>query len=166
VTVETAAAGSGQVNLACFEVGGRQYALDVTLVREIVRPAEITPLPDAPLLIEGVAELRGGMVPILDLGRVLGGEHSVESTKSRIVVLEQDGLSVGLAVEAAADVLSLDAAVLENVPELAIQTGYDVVCAVARRPDSPPVMVLSLDSILEKVHRSALRQPSQGDEAL
>ena len=46
--------------------------------------------------------------------------------------------------------------------EMLERAGYDVVCAVARRPDSPPVMVLSLDSILEKVHRSALSQSRQG----
>jgi purine-binding chemotaxis protein CheW len=158
MTTEVGSAGDGQINLACFDVGGRQYALDVAVVREIVRPQEITPLPDAPALIEGVVELRGGVVPILDLGCALGETHTVESSKSRVVVLEYDGLMLGLSVEAATDVLSLDAALLDDVPDLATQAGYDAVRAVVRRPDSAPVMVLSLESILEKVYRSALPQ--------
>jgi purine-binding chemotaxis protein CheW len=162
-TTETAVAAGGQINLACFEVGGRQYALDVALVREIVRCQEVTPLPNAPELIEGVVELRGGMVPILDLGCALGGERVVQSARSRIVVLEHDGLMLGLMVEAATDVLSLEATVLEDVPELATQAGYDAVRAVVRRPDSPPVMVLSLENILENVYRSALLHARQGE---
>ena len=153
--------GGSQINLACFEVAGRHYALDVALVREIVRSQAITPLPDAPELIEGVVELRGGVVPVLDLGCALGGEHTEQSSSSRLVVLEYDGIMIGLGVEAATDVLSLEAGFLEDLPELATQAGYDVVRAVVRRPDSPPVMVLSIESILEKVYRSAL---SRGQE--
>ncbi len=62
----------GTVNLACFEVKGQLYALEVTAVREIVRMQPIAPLPNAPSLIEGVVDLRGAVVPILDLSRVLG----------------------------------------------------------------------------------------------
>ena len=154
----TSSSGGSQINLACFEVQGRAYAIDVAHVREIVRLEEITPLPKAPDLIEGVVELRGGVVPVLDLGRVLGGERCEAGNLSRIVVLASDGLVVGLCVEAATDVLALDAAVLEDVPVLASQAGYEVVRAVVRREGSKPVMVLSLEHILESVYRSALPQ--------
>lgn len=145
-----------EINLACFEANGRQYALDVTSVREIMRDGEITPLPNAPELIEGVMELRGGVIPVLNLARVLGGERSASTSGSRVVVLECDGLLLGLIVEAATDVLSVDPALLDDVPELATQAGYDTIRAVVRRPGAAPVMVLSLESILERVYRSAL----------
>lgn len=145
-----------EINLACFEANGRHYALDVTSVREIMRDGEITPLPNAPELIEGVMELRGGVIPVLNLARVLGGERSASTSGSRVVVLECDGLLLGLIVEAATDVLSVDPALLDDVPELATQAGYDTIRAVVRRPGAAPVMVLSLESILERVYRSAL----------
>ncbi len=145
-----------EIGLACFEVGGRSYALDVILVREIVRTQEVTPLPNAPDLIEGVVELRGGLVPVLDLSRVLGGERSEVTSRSRIVVVDCDGLLLGLCVDAATDVLSIDPAVLEDVPDLATQAGYNVVRGVVRRSDAPPVMVLAVETILENVYRSAL----------
>lgn len=149
-------AGANLVNLACFEVEGRVYALDVAHVREIVRTQEITPLPMSPALIEGVAELRDGVVPVIDLGRALGGDSCQLSAAARIAVLEIDGLVLGLLVERAADVLSLDAGALEDPPSLATQAGYEAVRAVVRRPEEKPVLVLSLDHILESIYRSQL----------
>ena len=148
-----------EVSLACFEARRRSYAVDVSLVREIVRSHEVTPLPSAPDLIDGVVELRGALVPVLDLGRVLTGDRSEVTNQSRIVVLDCDGLLMGLCVDAATDVLSVNPSILEDVPELATQAGYNVVRAVVRRESEPPVMVLSVKAIMEKVYRSAL-EPS------
>lgn len=153
--------GANLVNLACFQVKQRLYALEVAHVREIVRTREITPLPMSPALIEGVAELRDGVVPVVDLGRALGGEPCEVTGRARIAVLEIDGLVLGLLVEEAADVLSLEASALEDPPSLATQAGYEAVRAVVRRPDAKPVLVLSLDHILESVYRSQL--PTQGN---
>jgi purine-binding chemotaxis protein CheW len=150
------AATGNLVNLACFALAGRLYALDVAHVREIVRMAEITPLPMSPALIEGVVELRDGVVPVIDLGRVLGGQPCEISGRARIAVLEIDELVVGLLVEQAAEVLSLDASALEDPPSLATQAGYEAVRAVVRRPGERPVLVLSVDHILESVYRSQL----------
>ena len=152
-----------QVNLACFDVGGRLYALDVSQVREIVRFQEATPLPMGPRMIEGVIDLRGAVIPVIDLSRVLGLGVTKETNQARIAVLDCDGMVFGLCVEAATDVLSLDANALEDVPELATQAGYDSVRHVVRRPGEEPVMVLSLERILEEVYRSALTTEGQGE---
>jgi purine-binding chemotaxis protein CheW len=154
---------ANQVNLACFAVRGRTYALDVAQVKEIVRLAPVTPLPKAPALIEGVIDLRGSVIPVLDLGRLLGAGPVQAGPQARIVVLEVDGLVVGVSVEAAIDVLSIDASQLEDPPALATQAGYDAVRAVVRRPDAAPVMVLSLEHLLESVYRSALPAAPEGD---
>ena len=150
------------VNLACFEVNEQIYALEVAAVREIVRVQEITPLPNAPVLIEGVIDLRGAVVPVIDLAKLLGRGTATGGMLARIVVLETDGLVLGLQVDAATDVLTIDAARLEDVPELAAQAGYDAVRHVVRREGESPVMVLSLETLIESVYRSAL--PSQADQ--
>jgi purine-binding chemotaxis protein CheW len=148
-----------EVSLACFTARRRSYAVDVSLVREVVRSHEVTPLPSAPDLIEGVVELRGALVPVLDLGRVLTGDRSEVTNQSRLVVLDCDGLLMGLCVDAATDVLSVKSSIFEDVPDLATQAGYNVVCAVVRRESEPPVMVLSVKAIMEKIYRSAV-EPS------
>lgn len=162
-TLGASVSGANLVNLACFEVSRRVYALDVAHVREIVRTQPITPLPMSPALIEGVVELRDGVVPVIDLGRALGGDRCEMSDKARIAVLEIDGLVLGLLVELASDVLSLDASALEDPPSLATQAGYEAIRAVVRRPEERPVLVLSLDHILESVYRSQLSAASGAD---
>ena len=96
------------VTLGCFEVGGHTYAIDVAQVREVVRWQSVTPLPNAPALIEGVIDLRGAVVPVVDLGRALGGAPVAPGLRTRIAVTEVDGLVMGLAVDAAVEVLSVD----------------------------------------------------------
>jgi len=152
------------VNLACFDVKGQIYALEVAHVREIVRLQEITPLPNAPALIEGVVDLRGAVIPVLDLARVLGRGQSGDGMHARIVVLEFEGLLMGLWVDAATDVLTLDPDRLEDVPTLASHAGYDAVRHVVRRPHDSPVMVLALEDLVENVYRSALRNGGSGGE--
>jgi purine-binding chemotaxis protein CheW len=147
------------VTLGCFEVGGHTYAIDVSQVREIVRWQAPTPLPKAPMLIEGVIDLRGAVVPIVDLGRALGAAPIASGARARIVVTEVDGLVMGLAVDAAVEVLAVDVAVLEDPPQLAAQIGYDVTRAVVRRAEAEPILVLSLEHVLEGVYRSALPEP-------
>ena len=148
--------GQDQVTLGCFEVGGRIYAVDVAQVREVVRWRPITPLPGAPTLIEGVVDLRGTVVPVIDLNRALGGAAVEPDPRTRIAVTEIDGMLVGLVVDAAIEVLPVPASLLEDPPALATQAGHDGVRAVVRRADAEPIIVLALEHLLEKVYRRAL----------
>lgn len=152
-------------NLACFEVCGQEYALPVANVREIVRIMPITPLPNAPRLIEGVIDLRGAVVPVLDLAKMLGRGVGQSVLSARIVVLEVEELIFGLWVSTATDVLTLKRVELEEVPVLASQTGYDVVHKVIRRPDREPIMVLSLENMISAVQRSSSGE-ALGKEAI
>ena len=150
------------VDFACFEARGRVYGIEVLQIREIVRSQEVTPLPRAPALIEGVIDLRGVVIPVIDLGRVLCGQRAEEGSETRIAILEVDGMVLGLRVDAAVDVISVEASDVDEPPALATHAGYDTVRAVVRRADAPPVLILSLEHLLESVYRSAL--PSSGVE--
>jgi len=145
-----------EVTLGCFEVAGRLIAIDVANVREVVRWQPVTPLPKSPALIDGVIDLRGALVPVVDLGRALNGSSIQPSTGTRIVVTETDGLVVGFTVDSAVEVLQVRAVSMEDPPALATQAGYDAARAVVRRPDSEPIVVLSLEYLLESVYRSVL----------
>jgi purine-binding chemotaxis protein CheW len=129
----------------------------------VVRWQPVTPLPGAPRLIEGVIDLRGSMVPVVDLARALGLGAMKTGLRARIAITEVDGLVMGLAVDAAVEVLPVDVTRMEDPPALATQTGYDAARAIVRRPDAEPVLVLSLEHLLETVYRSAL--PEREDEA-
>jgi purine-binding chemotaxis protein CheW len=153
--------GENHLTLGSFEVGGRSYALDVAQLREIVRWQPLTPLPQAPALIEGVIDLRGAIVPVIDLGRALGVDAVRSGARTRIAVAELDGLVVGLAVDAAVEILSVDADALGDPPALATQAGYAMARAVVRRAGAEPIPLLALEHILERVYRSSLAVPEE-----
>jgi purine-binding chemotaxis protein CheW len=152
-----------RVELACLEVRGQVFGVDVQQVREIVRGQELTPLPKAPRLVEGVIDLRGAIVPVVDLGRALGGAPIEAGTSARIAIVEVDGLVFGLRAGAASDVLPVAAADVQSPPALVSQAGYDAVRAVVRRRGAPPVLVLALEHVLESVYRSGIE--ARGREA-
>ena len=145
-----------QLELACFELDGACFAVDVAQVREISRCPPLAPLPHAPALIEGIADLGGRILPILDLGRVLGLAPVPDPSRARLVVLEADGLCFGLRIPPAVEVCAIPLADVETLPALATQAGYEAVRAVVRRPGATPLLVLSLEALLERVFRSAV----------
>ncbi len=144
-----------KLELACFELDGVWCAVDVAQVREISRCPPLAPLPHAPALIEGVVELHGSVLPLLDLGRVLGRAPVGELSNARLAVLEADELLFALRVGPTVDVISVALDEVEALPALATQAGYEVVRAVVRRAGAAPLLVLSLEALLERVYRSA-----------
>lgn len=154
-SVRTQSGSDSVVELACLAVKDQVYGIDVLQIREIVRWQDVTPLPKAPPLIEGVIDLRGDVIPVVDLGRALAADPVVNSVKARIVILEVDDMVFGLRVDEAVDVLSAEAKFIEEPPALATQSGYEAVRAVVRQPGAAPVMVLSLEHLLECIYRSA-----------
>jgi len=152
------------LELACFELHGQHFGIDVQHIREIVRAQTVTPLPRAPGLIEGVIDLRGAIVPVVDAGRALGDRPCSEGPRARIAILEVDGLVFGLRVDAAADVIAVAAGDVGEPPPLVAHAGYDAVRAVVRRADALPTLVLSLEHLLERVYRSALGEAGAARE--
>lgn len=146
----------GGMTLGCFEVGGHLYALDVGQVREVVRWQQPTPLPRAPALVEGVVDVRDLVIPVVDLGALLLSRPTRGSQDARIVIVAMDGLVLGLIVDAAVEVRRVEGAALDDPPALTVQAGYEAVRAVVRRGERDPILVLSLEHILESVYRSGL----------
>jgi purine-binding chemotaxis protein CheW len=155
---EAAAPQLATIELACFVLGDVTLAVDVQHLREVARCPALTPLPKAPALIEGVIDLRGRVIPVVDLGRALLDRPVVDDPLARVAVLECDGLVFGLRIGAIADVVTLSTAALEEPPALATHAGYEVVRAVLRREGAPPALVISVEHLLERIYRSARSQ--------
>ncbi|MCU0669484.1 MAG: chemotaxis protein CheW [Myxococcota bacterium] len=150
--------GDSQIELACLDVRGQSFGIDVQQVREIVRAQALVPLPRAPRLVEGVIDLRGAIVPVVDLGRALGGAPIEDIASARIAIVEVEGLVFGLRAGAASDVLAVAASDVQSPPALVAQAGYEAVRAVVRRRGAPPVLVLALEHVLESVYRSGIEE--------
>ena len=106
------------LHLVGFRVGRETFGVPIHLVHEIVRVPEITAVPDAPDYIEGVINLRGKIVSIIDLRKRFGESEITRDRKNRVMVIESDKKLVGLIVDSASEVLKLPPADVENPPNI------------------------------------------------
>lgn len=104
----TAEAQSNLLQLVSFRIGQEEYAVNVADVQEIVRLTTITAVPRAPRYVEGVVNLRGRIVPVVDLALRIGLPSQPRTSQSRIVITEIRGQTVGMRVDAVSEVLRLD----------------------------------------------------------
>jgi purine-binding chemotaxis protein CheW len=90
-----------------FRIGNEMFGVRIASVREIVRVPEITSVPSAPETVEGVINLRGKIIPVMDLRKRFGQTEILSDKKNRILVVELENKLVGLIVNAASEVLKI-----------------------------------------------------------
>ena len=109
--------GSGEVlQLVSFQLGPEEYAIDILGVQEIIRVVEITRVPNAPHYVEGVLNLRGKIIPIINLRRRLGLSSTEHTKDTRIVVVDVAHLLLGFIVDSVEEVLRLPEEFIEPPP--------------------------------------------------
>lgn len=112
------------LQLASFRLAEEEYAVDIAAVQEIVRMSSITRVPRAPSFVEGVVNLRGKIVPVIDLRRRFGMASTEQTKATRIIIVDVAGKTVGLIVDAVREVLRLDSEAVSATPEL-VASGID-----------------------------------------
>jgi purine-binding chemotaxis protein CheW len=118
-------AASGRVETISFSIGDEQYGVDIMAVREIKGWSEITHLPKQPDYVRGVLNLRGVMVPIIDL-RCRFGQGKTEATPLHVVIVVQvESRLVGLLADRVLDILSFEASQVQPVPQIARSSRVD-----------------------------------------
>ena len=104
--------------LVVFKVGDENFGIDISQVREIVRLLEITHIPKMPAFIDGVINLRGQIVTIIDLAKRLRIPSSPRGNDTRIIVVEIKENTAGMVVDSVSEVLKLSSDDIEEVPTL------------------------------------------------
>ena len=107
-----------EYQLVVFKIGDEEFGVDIAQVREIVRLLEITYMPKAPSFIEGVVNLRGQIVAIIDLAKRLGIPSRPRGDTTRVIVIEIGENTVGMIVDSVSEVLRLSSENMEEVPTL------------------------------------------------
>lgn len=102
-----------ELQVVGFRIGNETFGVRIGAVREIVRVPEITAVPSAPETIEGVINLRGKIIPVMDLRKRFGQSDIRPDKKNRILVVELEGKLVGLIVNAASEVLKISPSEIE-----------------------------------------------------
>ncbi|MFZ3091986.1 MAG: chemotaxis protein CheW [Nitrospirota bacterium] len=115
-----------------FKIGKELFGVDISNVKEIVRVPEIVKVPDTPDFIEGVINLRGRIVSVIDLKKRFRLGRVDRTKTSRILVAEMDGRVVGLLVDAASEVLRFPADSIEPPPDMVSGIGIDYITGVGK----------------------------------
>jgi purine-binding chemotaxis protein CheW len=111
---------SGELQIVVFELGAERYGVDIATVYEIIRHQPITAVPRAPAFVEGIINLRGRIVPVVDLRARLGLATSDVTKATRIVVAETAGTRVGLIVDGVSEVLIVPGDAIDPTPAVAV----------------------------------------------
>ncbi len=123
---------SRELHIVGFKVGRETYGVPITSLHEIVRVPEITAVPDAPDFMEGVINLRGKIVSVLDLRKRLGEVQAVSSRRNRILVVEHNGRLSGLIVDSASEVLKIPTSDVEPSPTEFLEGGLKCVTGLGK----------------------------------
>jgi len=115
-----------------FMLGSEEYAVDILRVREIRGLCPVTPLPNAPPHVQGVMNLRGTVVPVVDLRQALGLPKAELNKFTVIIVLSVRNRTMGFVVDSVCEVLSLSPSDIETSPDLGTRVDANVVGGIAR----------------------------------
>ncbi len=138
----------------CFALAGEAYGIPILKVREIQAEAIITRIPKSPPYMPGVINLRGAIVPILDLRQRFSLGDPPEGGRPVIIIVEVLGRTLGIRVDAVSDVVDLDGSAIKPPPELGTQAqlGREFIAGLAAQPSAQGsesmLILLDLDRLL------------------
>lgn len=154
-----------EIQIVGFRIGRETFGLPIAIVREIVRVPEITSVPNAPEYIEGVINLRGRIIPVVDLRKRFGEKVIEPSKKNRIVVVEMETRAIGLIVNSASEVLKIPPSEIE-APHTVFQEGELNYITGVGKLRGRLVMLLDLSKILQRGELRRLEDAAESAEAV
>jgi purine-binding chemotaxis protein CheW len=150
---------AGPTQFISFAIGGDQYGVDIMAVREIKGWSEITHLPRQPDYMRGVLNLRGAMVPIIDL-RCRFGQGVTEATPLHVVIVVQIGpRMVGLLADRVLDIISFEASQVQAVPRVTLASRLDFLSGLVTI-DSAMIALIDISNLLSEITKAPDEKPA------
>ena len=144
------------LQLVSFKIGDEEFGVDILRVQEINRMVEVTRVPNSPECVDGVINLRGKVIPIIDLRRRLGMPRREHNKDTRIVVVELSGKIVGFVVDAVSEVLRIPKNVTEPPPAIVSGIDAEYITAVGKLADRL-LILLDLEKVLSTEEKRSLK---------
>lgn len=145
------------LQLVTFSIGDEEFGVDILKVQEIIRTMEITKVPRAPAFVEGVINLRGKVIPIIDLRKRFGLQARNHDKNTRIIVIEINNMIVGFVVDSVSEVLRIPASTVEPPPPVVAGLESEYISGVGKLEDRL-LILLDLNRLLSREERSVLSQ--------
>lgn len=140
-------AGAHLQQLVTFTLGTEEYGVAITKVQEIIRMQEITRVPQMPDFIEGVINLRGRIIPVIDLRKRFELNVTERTVMTRIIVIDVEGRTLGIVVDAVSEVMRLPTDQIEPPPPVVAGIGREYLQGVGKA-QGRLIILLDLDKIL------------------
>ena len=152
-----AATSSDLLELVSFKLGHEEFGVEIRKVREINRMLDVTRIPNSPAYMEGVVNLRGKVIPVINLRRRFGMEEKAHDKDVRVVVVELGGKVLGFVVDSVSQVLRIPRSVTEPPPSLMGGVGAEYITAVGKLEDRL-LILLDLEKIFSSAEQKELRE--------
>ena len=153
---------SQELHIVGFQVGRETYGVPITSLHEIVRVPEITAVPDAPEYMEGVINLRGKIVSVMDLRKRFGAKEVNADRRNRILVVEYKRRLSGLIVDSASEVLKIASTDIEPPPAVLQEGGLNCVTGLGKYKGRL-IMLLDMNKLLEFSGTGAQMGPDESN---
>lgn len=145
------------LQLVSFFIGNEEFGVDILYVQEINRMSQVTKVPNAPDFVNGVINLRGRVIPVIDLRLKFGMPPKEPDKNTRIIVMEVSGKTVGFIVDSVNEVLRIPKNVTEAPPELAMGVNSEYIKSVGKLEDRLLILI-DLEKILSTEESRQLKR--------
>ncbi|MFO8058904.1 MAG: chemotaxis protein CheW [bacterium] len=143
------------VQLAVFLLDNQLYGIDINKIKQIIRPLKITPLPHAPDFLEGVVDLRGVVIPVVDMRKRFSLPALGEDKERKVIIVSVSRKILGIMVDDVTEVISMSKSDLQPPPRVIRGVEADYLNAVARYKEDI-LLILNLDEILTSEEKVSL----------
>lgn len=143
------------MQIVCFKVGSEDYGLEILKVQEIIKIPHITKLPQSASYITGVIDLRGKVVPIVDLAKRFGVESGDSSKNTRVIIVDIKGRRIGLAIDSVSNVTKINAKDLGPPPPIIKGISGRYIVGIGK-VDTGFIVILDIDQIFSSEELQAL----------
>ena len=155
---------SRELHIVGFQIGRETYGVPITSLHEIVRVPEITAVPDAPDYLEGVINLRGKIVSVMDLRKRFGIKQVALKKGNRILVVEHSGRLAGLIVDSASEVVKIPSEDVEAPPAAFQEGGLNCVTGLGK-VRGRLIVLLDMSKLLAPANLLQTKSKAEGKPA-
>jgi purine-binding chemotaxis protein CheW len=152
---ETKTLGNDSEQFIRFNIGNEEYGLEIRKVKEVIRYKEFTRLPKTPAFVKGIINLRGDVIPVIDLREKFGLEQDDYTEMTRVIVVEVEEKSIGMVVDSVSHVIRISENAIEPPPPLIGGLSDKYVKGVSTSEENL-IILLNIDLILSEDEKSKL----------
>ena len=145
------------LQLVSFVLENEEFGIDILKVEEIIRIISITKIPNTPDFVEGVINLRGRVIPVIDLRTRLGHPRREHNNNTRVIVVNVNGMTLGFIVDSVREVLRIPKSITEPPPSITAGVNSEYITAVGKL-ENRLLILLDLEKVLDLKQKEELAE--------